>query len=78
MNNECMSSRIIGSLGLSASGSVVTCMHKQNRKEIHTQISIYQGYKKWIRSADPTGRIGNRGYIRSELALKPLHMQTRL
>jgi hypothetical protein len=55
-----MSSRIIGSLGLGASGSVITCMHKQNRKEIHTQISIYQGYKNWIRSADPTDQIGKR------------------
>jgi hypothetical protein len=53
-------------------------MHKQNRKEIHTQISIYQGYKNWIRSTDPTGRIGIRGYIRYELALNPLHMQTGL
>lgn len=33
-DDQCISSRMLGSLGLGASGSVITCMHKIV-KEIH-------------------------------------------
>jgi len=47
-DDQCISSRMLGSLGLGASGSVITCMHKKLlKKSIKTLMICMQDQSDW-------------------------------